>query len=54
MDRPEGLTQDIIDKLEEPLDPELVATRWDGAKYLEGYVVIEQANRDIRVWELGS
>ena len=30
---------------EEPIDPSLVATRWDGAKYLEGYVVIEQANR---------
>ena len=40
-----NLPQDIIDKLEEPLDPSLVATRWDGAKYLEGYVVIEQANR---------
>ena len=40
-----NLPQDIIEKLEEPLDPSLVATRWDGAKYLEGYVVIEQANR---------
>ena len=44
MDRPEGLTQEMIDKLGELLDPELVATRWDGAKYLEGYVVIAQAN----------
>ena len=40
-----NLEQDIIEKLEDPLDPSLVATRWDGAKYLEGYVVIEQANR---------
>ena len=40
-----NLSQEIIEMLEEPLDPSLVATRWDGAKYLEGYVVIEQANR---------
>ena len=40
------LSQEIIDKLEEPLDPSLVATRKGrGGKtlsYLEGYVVIEQ------------
>ena len=44
-----NLEQDIIDKLEEPLDPSLVAHREGGRgmqlAYLEGYVVIEQANR---------
>ena len=45
MDRPEGLTQEMIDKLDALLDPTLVAKHpHHGFSYLEGYVVINQAN----------
>ena len=39
-----NLEQDIIDKLDALLDPTIVATHPQGYKYLEGYVVIDQAN----------